>query len=118
MHGLKVWNSEEQVRLDTNDRTMRLTDMVKVNGRMLSAKQRALQFIPIPGFNPEVDGAFLNPGEAGYLWYERDNYTGYIYMPDMQPALGGVNLSWRGHEERWQGAISYMACHVMILRAY
>lgn len=117
-HGLRVWNESGQLRLDTNDKTLRLTDMIRVGNRNLQATQTISQFVSIAGFDPSVDGVFLNPGEPGYLWYEVDNYSGYQHMPDIAPRLGGVNLTWRGHTSRWMGAVRYMSCYLMVLRAF
>lgn len=109
-HGLRVWNESEQLRLDTNDKTLRLTDIIRVNYRNLQSTQTISQFVSIAGFDPSVDGVFLNPGEPGYLWYEVD----YRPMPDIAPLLGGVNLTWRSTK----GAVRYMSCYLMVLRAF
>lgn len=115
-HGLRVWNEDGAIRLDTRDRTMRLTSTVYVAARMLGAAQTQTQFVPLPGFNPAVDGAFLTGAEAGYLGYDpADVENGFI--PELAAAAGGVNITWRGYPDRRSRTIRYMGIYIMVLRA-
>lgn len=115
---MRVWNESGQLRLDTNDRTLRLTSMIKVGYRRVPQGSVINQFIPIPGFNPAIDGVFLNPGEPAALVYEAQYNSGYRFMPDISPVAGGVNIIWRGFGPKGSASAGYMDCYLMVLRAF
>jgi hypothetical protein len=115
-HGLRVWNSQGQLRLDTRDRTMRLTSSTYVAGRELAATTTQSWFLSLPGFNPAVDGAFLSGAEAGYLGYDAPEVE-LGFLPELEPVPGGVELIWRGYPQSGSRTIRYMGVYVMVLRA-
>lgn len=116
-YGLRVWNGAGQLRLDTNDRTMRLTGKVYIPARSgVAAQTESSQFIAIPGFDPAIDGAFLTGAEPGYLGYDADEPADG-FLPEAHPTVGGVYIIWRGYWGKYSRDIRYMACYLMVLRA-
>lgn len=114
--GLRVWNENKELRLDTRDRTMRLTSTVYVAARALGAARTQTQFISLPGFDPAIDGAFLTGAEAGHLGYEpADLEDGFI--PELAATTGGVTITWRGYPGSRSRTIRYMGIYIMVLRA-
>jgi hypothetical protein len=116
--GLRVWNADSGLRLDTRARTMRLAQKIWVPGRSLGGTKTYSQTFALPGFNPERDGAFLIGGEAGALAYDGGG-AGYLrrFIPEFYPAMNKITLVWRGFGVSYALDAQYMACYIMVLRA-
>jgi hypothetical protein len=115
-NGIRVWNPQSQLRLDTSDRTLRLTDSIYVPARWLPGATVQTAKVYIPNFNPDKDGAFLSGAEAGYLAYDGPAVEDG-FLPAFTPEYGAVNLSWRGYARSYNRTIRYMAFYVKVLRA-
>lgn len=114
--GLRVWAPSGQLRVDTSDRTLRLTDSIYVASRRLGGNAVQSALIAIPGFDPSKDGAFLSGAEAGYLGYDAAEVEDG-FLPSFSPVVGGVNVTWRGYGGEYSRTIRYMAFYVKVLRA-
>lgn len=115
-YGLRVWTPDGQLRLDTNHRTMRLTDRIYIPGRSIPGGMRTEnEFIALDGFVFGVDGAFLVSSDNGKLAYDGGSAAGY--MPHLALADGGATLTWRGNEKTYHVNVVYMPVYLMVLRS-
>lgn len=116
-YGLRVWSEAGALRVDTTDRTLRLTDTIYIPSRMVPSNgTQYTEQILVPGLDPSRDGAFICGLEAGTLDYESNSAVDG-FLPAFAPVPGAVNLTWRGYATEGAYTVRYMACNLMILRA-
>lgn len=112
--GLRVWNAAGELRLDTSDETVRLTEMFYVPSRTVSHREVVSEFFPLPNFDAAHDRVFITPTAMPTLRYENNALVDFV--PWLQVVTGGVEVRWYGSYWRADGPISYIASHIVVMR--
>lgn len=112
--GMRLWNAAGELRIDTTDRTMRLSQLIHLDARTVPQFTSQQQVVAVDGFDPAVDGAFLVFATSPRTGDQKNIYQDQ--MPDIIPAAGSITVRWLGNTSGYNHTTYFLACHLVILR--